>query len=173
MRRLGALLQTEVTVESELGRGTVFRVPLPRAELRAAERAAPASASVAAGGVILVVDDETEVAESIALLLELEGFAVSVASSEREALERVAADRPDAIVSDYHLRGGETGLRVVTAVRAALQRAVPVVFLTGDTARTALSEAGMDRAVVLSKPLRADDLLDALRRQITLDRNAA
>ncbi|HET8696966.1 MAG TPA: ATP-binding protein, partial [Gammaproteobacteria bacterium] len=113
VRRLAALLETPVTVESEVGRGTVFRITLARAELRAAAVPGGGTGTAAlTGGVVLVVDDEVEVAESIALLLELEGFTVSIASSEREALERAAADPPNAIVSDYHLRGGETGLGV-------------------------------------------------------------
>jgi PAS domain S-box-containing protein len=172
VQRLAALLETPVTVESELGRGTVFRVALPRAELRPADRAATADLHSASGGVILIVDDEVEVAESIALLLELEGFTPFVASSEREALERVTADPPDAIVSDYHLRGGETGLGVVAAVRSRLHRDVPAVFLTGDTARSALSDTRVARAVVLNKPVRADDLLEALRKHIALDKPA-
>jgi CheY-like chemotaxis protein len=171
------LLQTPITVESEPGRGTVFRVGLPRAEIHEAERAAPSRAHDARGGKVLIVDDEIEVAEAIALLLELEGYTVLVASSEREALERVAAEPPDAIVSDYHLRGGETGLGVVAAIRVRLRRDVPVVFLTGDTARSALSETRVERAVVLNKPVRADELLEALRSHIALegseDRSAA
>ncbi|HET8697867.1 MAG TPA: hypothetical protein VFO94_10300, partial [Gammaproteobacteria bacterium] len=55
------------------------------------------------------------------------------------------------------------------AVRAHLRRDVPAVFLTGDTARTALAEAKLARALVLSKPVRADDLLEALRTQAALD----
>lgn len=171
VRRLAALLQTPITVESEPGRGTVFRVALARAEIRAPERAVPASASGASGGKILIVDDEVEVAEATALLLELEGYTVLVASSEREALDRVTAEAPDAIVSDYHLRGGETGLGVVAAVRKKLDQDVPVVFLTGDTARSTLSETRVERAVVLNKPVRADDLLEALRHHIGLEGN--
>jgi PAS domain S-box-containing protein len=172
VRRLAALLEIPVKIESELGRGTVFHVELPAAELRPAARPAAADLPGASGGVILIVDDEVEVAESIALLLELEGFTAIVASSEREALERVTAAPPDAIVSDYHLRGGETGLGVVSAVRSRLLRVVPVVFLTGDTARSALSETPVEHAAVLNKPVRAEELLEAVRNRIALDRGA-
>jgi PAS domain S-box-containing protein len=163
VRRLATLLQTPVKVESEPGRGTKFRVALPRAEIRLPERAVAPHTPGPTGGKVLVIDDEVEVAEAIALLLELEGYTVLVASSEREAVKRAADEPPDAIVSDYHLRGGETGLGVVAAVRDKLRRQVPVVFLTGDTARSALSETRVEGAVVLSKPVRAEDLLEALR----------
>jgi PAS domain S-box-containing protein len=163
VRRLGALLQCAVDVESTPGVGTAFRVSLPRAEVAMPEPEAAVESDAGGGGRVLVIDDEPEVSEAIGLLLELEGFAVNVVSCKRDALEAVLLDKPDVVVSDYHLRGGETGLDVVNAVREQLHLAAPVVFLTGDTARSALGDSNLDRAVVLNKPVRADELLAAVR----------
>jgi two-component system CheB/CheR fusion protein len=104
------------------------------------------------------------------LLLELEGYEVSIASSEREALKRVSASPPDLIVSDFHLRGGETGVGVVTSVRSRVGHAIPVVFVTGDTAKAALADSKIDNAVLLNKPVRADDLIAAIREGIATRR---
>jgi PAS domain S-box-containing protein len=164
VRRLAALLHCTVSVESTPGVGTAFRVALARADAALPDTEAEFEAAPAAGGGrILVIDDEPEVSGAIALLLELEGFAVNVVSCERDALEAVLLDKPDVVVSDYHLRGGETGLGVVNAVRERLRTPVPVIFLTGDTARSALADSKLDRAVVLNKPVRADELLAAVR----------
>lgn len=107
------------------------------------------------------------------MLLTIEGFEVSVASSEKEALDCVRVFSPDVIVSDYHLRGGETGAGVVAAVRAHLGIFVPVIFVTGDTARSALTSSRIENAVLLNKPVRADNLLGAVRDQISAHRAAA
>jgi CheY-like chemotaxis protein len=122
---------------------------------------------------VLIVDDERAVAEATSLLLELEGYEVSVASSEREALKRVSTSSPDLIVSDFHLRGGETGVGVVTSVRNSVGRTIPVVFVTGDTAKAALRDSKIDNAVLLNKPVRADDLIAAVRQGIAARRQSS
>jgi PAS domain S-box-containing protein len=172
VRRLQQLLGCEVEVESVMGKGTTFRVTLPRAEIAQPAAADSASADAERGGRVLIVDDERPVAEATSLLLEIEGFEVSVASSEQEALACVRMFSPDVIVSDYHLRGGETGTGVVAAVRAELGWIVPAIFVTGDTARSALTNARLEKAVLLSKPVRADDLLDAVRDRVAVRRDA-
>ena len=173
VRRLAALLRCTITVDSSPGKGTVFRVTVPAAEMPAAARESSEKPAVATGGLVLVVDDEHAVAEATSLLLEVEGFTVRIASCEREALEHVNDAVPDLIVSDYHLRGGETGMGVVRAVRSRLGEPIPVVFVTGDTARSALEKTKIENARVLSKPMRADELLAIVQEQIAARRGAA
>src|SRR5690606_2508133 len=162
VRRLAALLECRIAVESKLGHGTVFSVTAPRAEMRDTAPASTGAADARAGGRILVVDDEPAVAEATSMLLELEGFVVDVASSTGEAVEAARANAPDVIVSDFYLRGGQTGVGAVSAVRDLLDKRVPVVFVTGDTGKSALEAAIDDRTRVLSKPIRADELLTAV-----------
>ena len=172
VRRLQQLLGCGVQVESVVGKGTTFRVMIPRAEIAHLGRGEFGRAGAARGGRVLIVDDERPVAEATSLLLEIEGFEVSVASSEQEALECVRGFSPDVIVSDYHLRGGETGTGVVAAVRDKLGWTVPAIFVTGDTARSAITNARVENAMVLNKPVRADDLLDAVRDRSPASRSA-
>lgn len=173
VRRLQQLLGCRVDVESVLGEGTVFRVTVPGAELPQRVVAQFSGDQPAQGGRVLVIDDEQPVADATRLLLELEGFEVSVASSETEALECVLTHLPDLIVSDFHLRGGETGVAVVAAVRQRVRRAVPVIFMTGDTARAAIADSRIQNARLLNKPVRADELLAAIRDEISVQRSTA
>jgi len=173
VRRLQQLLNCGIELESSVGEGTTFRVTIPRVELAYSLKQGAMDEAAATGGHVLIIDDERPVAEATSLLLELEGFAVSVASSEAEALECVRTHVPDVIVSDYHLRGGETGAAVVAAVRDSLGRTVPVIFVTGDTARSAITGAQVKNAQLLSKPVRADDLLGAVRDRINAQRSPA
>jgi PAS domain S-box-containing protein len=166
VRRIAALLRSNVTVRSTPGEGTVFRVTVPRSDHALAATKATTVANARHGGRILVVDDEPAVAEATRLLLELEGFEVRVASSETEALEQLDGYAPDIVVSDYHLRRGETGVRVVTAVRERLQSPIPVIFMTGDTARSAAERSKIQNARLISKPIRADELLAIVQAEL-------
>jgi hypothetical protein len=52
-------------------------------------------------------------------------------------------------------------------VRERARTDVPVVFMTGDTAKAALADSSIARATLLSKPVRADDLLAAVQQQLS------
>ena len=166
VRRLGSLLRCDIKLDSAVGKGTSFFVNVDRSSRQEGVVERTGHVETANTGRVLIVDDERAVADATCLLLELEGYEVFVASSEREALLRVSASSPDLIVSDFHLRGGETGVGVVTSVRKRIGNAVPVIFVTGDTAKAALADSKIDNAVLLNKPVRADDLIAAVREGI-------
>ncbi|HEX5421757.1 MAG TPA: ATP-binding protein [Gammaproteobacteria bacterium] len=166
VRRLASLLGHRIEVRSLPGRGTTFRVVLEKGRLpsRAPMQEAPVAPTL--GGLVLVIDDEPAVAEATSLLLELEGFEVRIASCESEALAQARERPPDIMISDYHLRGGETGLAVVRAVRFAASAEIPAVFVTGDTARRADGEPMLAKSRLLTKPLRGDELLEAIQAEL-------
>jgi PAS domain S-box-containing protein len=166
VRRLAALLGHNIAIDSVVDEGTTFTITLPRAELTAVATQAATRAAASYKGRILIVDDEAPVAHATSLLLELEGFDVRIASCRSEALEQMLAAPPDLIVSDYHLRGDETGAEVVDEVRARLGATVPVIFVTGDTSKLARASTKIPNATLLSKPTQVDDLLAAIRHHI-------
>ncbi len=170
VKRLAALLGFELEVTSSPGRGTAFSFAVERGRNRGVAPVAPAPAARAAGGTILIVDDERPVAEATKMLLEIEGFGVRLATCEREALAEARAHRPDLVISDYHLRGGETGLGVALSVRRELQTEIPVVFVTGDTSKLSAEAANLGSADFLTKPLEPDDLLAIVRRRLAAAR---
>ncbi len=166
VKRLASLLGHKVEVESVVNRGTAFTVRLPRVEPTSTVRETADSPGAHAKGTILVVDDEKSVAHATSLLLELEGFDVLIASGKDEALERVASAVPDVILSDYHLRGLETGADVVAAIRVRLRADVPAIFVTGDTSKVANADTRIGNATLLSKPTKVDELLGAIERHV-------
>ena len=171
VRRLSVLLNHKIGIESVVAEGTAFTVTLPRAALATtAVRSAAATSDAPIKGKILIVDDEAAVAHATGLLLELEGFEVSVANGMSEALGRLETVRPDLIVSDFHLRGTETGADVVAAVRARVGTKVPAIFVTGDTSKVARAGADLGNTTLLSKPTQADELLSAVQRHLGIAR---
>ena len=167
VKRLTHLLGHGIGVDSVVGQGTAFTVTLPRVALAATLAQAGAGAAAAsAKGTILIIDDERAVAHATSLLLELEGFDVRIANGKEEALEHAASAVPDVIISDYHLRGVETGADVVAAVRGQVGSSVPVIFVTGDTSKLCGTSAKIGNAVLFNKPTKVDELLGAIQRHI-------
>lgn len=113
---------------------------------------------------VLVVDDNRDAADSLAALLELEGFEARTAHDGREALTTATDWRPDAVVLDIGLPGMD-GYQVAAALRARFGRdGLQLVALTGygqDSDREHARSAGFDRHLV--KPVEHEELVAALR----------
>jgi two-component system response regulator MprA len=123
---------------------------------------------------ILVVDDEPAVRESVARSLRFDGYEVMTATDGIEALEAVAANRPDAMVLDL-LMPRLDGLATCRRLRARGDD-LPILVVT---ARDAVSDrvAGLDAGAddYLVKPFALEELLArvrALLRRLTPDRQA-
>ena len=104
----------QVAVESEPGRGTVFRVRLPAA---VPGFDSPAALESIRGRSVLVVDDEHEIAELIARQLAVLDVRATIALSGEEALERLHEGHFDAVTLDI-LMPGMDGFEVLRQIRA-------------------------------------------------------
>ncbi len=167
VKRTAELLGCGLDVDSKPGKGSAFCVVVPqgkRSELSATDLEL-AFRATSATGTILVVDDEPAVLDATAIFLELEGFDVVTASSGAEALERMAGKSPDLIITDYHLRGGETGAEVIRSIRAQGGGDIAVIVVSGDTS-DALALQDLEDAGFLAKPVNTDELLTEINRRI-------
>ncbi|EHR52813.1 response regulator with CheY-like receiver domain and winged-helix DNA-binding domain [Saccharomonospora marina XMU15] len=111
---------------------------------------------------ILVVDDDRAVRESLRRSLEFNGYQVDVAGDGAQALEKVAADRPDAMVLDVMMPRLD-GLEVARRLRG-IGDDLPILVLTArDTVSDRVSglDAGADD--YLPKPFALEELLARLR----------
>jgi CheY-like chemotaxis protein len=77
---------------------------------------------------VLVADDNRDSAESLAMVLQLEGYAVQVAHSGQETLERVSAAPPDALILDIGMPG-MSGYEVAQRLRAEQPSSRPLLLL--------------------------------------------
>lgn len=110
---------------------------------------------------ILVVDDNTTVAEVVALYLRRDGYTVDTVADGREALERALGDPPDLVVLDLMLPGLD-GLEICRQLRALAP--VPIVILTArgqESDRIMGLELGADDYV--AKPFSTKELVARVR----------
>ena len=111
------------------------------------------------GSKVLIVDDDPDIREVVAAMLEAVGLIVIAAGSAEEALERVHAEVFDLLVLDWNLPK-MTGLDLCRILRKEPDHAsLPVLFLTANASSQDMVEAfacGGDDYVV--KPFRAPEL---------------
>jgi len=153
--KMAALLGLEIKVRSRLGRGSVFAIELPLGEsARVVAVPAPAPQPTAPRALrIAMVDDDTHVRESLCALLECFGHEVLAAATQAELLAGLAQFKPDVLLSDFRLAGGETGFDVIKAVRSRLGAEFPAILITGDTDPALLRSMSGRSVIVMHKPL--------------------
>jgi PAS domain S-box-containing protein len=145
-----------VAVTSELGKGTVFTICLPRSNLRSA----PVEHEVSSigSGTVLLVEDNPDVATASTGLLEQLGYAVRWVSDAETALEEIANDDIDLVLSDIVMPGKLDGLGLARAIRLK-HPGLPILLATGYS--EAAQSAQMDFPI-LRKPYQIHELSRAL-----------
>ena len=130
-----------LTVESPPQGGAVFVVTLPVAPVEAAGMpAASAPKTDRSRRSILVVDDEAEIRDALSEILTAARHRVVTACSGREALERMATEAYDAILTDMRMPDLDGRALYEEIERRWPGQAGRVVFVTGDTLASALRE---------------------------------
>ncbi|MBV8970980.1 MAG: response regulator [Sphingomonadaceae bacterium] len=152
-RRSARLLGTRIEVASRVGRGSMFRLAQPAA----AAPPPPAAAETVdpiAGLRVLVIDDDPDVREAIALLLGHWGVVADVAGDADAALARIATGPRHAMVlTDYRLPGAVDGLGLVAALRQAAGWPLPACVVTGDLDPAIIAAAAACGIPLLHKPV--------------------
>jgi class 3 adenylate cyclase len=172
-----------ITAESDLGRGSIFTVTLPRgkvsndnliavqdeeedqtflpilSEAKPKDTSASHTVSNMNAPLLLVVDDNADMRRYLEVILE-RNYRIVLAKNGAEALENAQRLRPDLILTDVMMpkMSGHDLLQAVRADKAL--RSTPVIFLTaraGTEARIESLDAGADD--YLSKPFDESELL--------------
>jgi signal transduction histidine kinase len=131
VKRLIEMHKGEVIAASPgIGLGATLQIRLPRID-RPQPQPSEAPEAETPPKRVLVVDDNADAAECVAMLLALQGHEARVALSGREALEAVEAFRPDIALLDLGLPNLD-GYELATQLRAMPQlRGIRLVALTG------------------------------------------
>ncbi|EGO9718549.1 response regulator [Escherichia coli] len=152
-----------VEIESAPGQGTTVRLQLPRA-LTAAKNLSPAAVeqtAVNGDKLVLVLEDEAAVRQTICEQLHLLGYLTLEASSGEQALDLLAASAEiDIFISDLMLPGGMSGAEVINAARK-LYPHLTLLLISGQDLRPSHNPALPDVAL-LRKPFTRAQLAQAL-----------
>lgn len=177
VQRASRLLNHPVSLNSRVGRGTVFRIDVPMAHrsqpLRPPVEIAPAPAEgkPLLDRHIVLLDDDDTVRHALTLRLKEWGAYVSaVASLEDldELLQRVMS--VDMLITDHCLPDG-SGLCAIEMARARHGH-LPALVITGDTAAAHLQTLLNVGVPVLHKPFQTDGLLRVIQLQFSVGETA-
>lgn len=153
VERICRALGHRLAVRSAIGRGSTFSVVVP-----AAHDGAPAGEATAAPGLspalrVLCVENEPSILQALEALLGGWGIHIDTAPSGEAAMTQ--AGPWDAILADYHLGDGMTGLDLLEAMA---DRAAAHVLITANPDEEAITTAAMRGVVTLRKPVSPDRL---------------
>jgi CheY-like chemotaxis protein len=175
VRRLANLLEHRVNVSSEPGDGSEFSVIVPTVGPLAGARGASESEDEGAAidsadpekatGLIVLIEDDVNVANAWELLLEAEGYRVATAASasEARALIKHLDELPKLVISDFHLLGGSTGVEAVDQIREHYDEVIPAFIVSGDTSKVVKDARLLDNCTLMNKPVNTARLLAAAR----------
>ena len=110
---------------------------------------------------LLIVDDDPLIRELHALVLNIEGYDVETACDGAVALERLAVEKFDLVVTDRAMPNLD-GASMVLALRSAGSR-IPVVMVSGSLTQAPLPRrVACEVSAALPKPARTDEILSAV-----------
>lgn len=177
VKRLARLLDHRLSVRSQPDKGSMFGIEVPHGECQPERQAARPRpiAKEAEAGTVLIIDDDAEVLQAAAHVVETWGYRAVSAKCATEALRVFGNLRcsPDLIIADFWLPEGNDGLDAIAEIRRDLGADIPAVIITGDISdevAKAVRAAGHD---VLHKPISPRELQALLRSRLSLRRPAA
>jgi signal transduction histidine kinase/CheY-like chemotaxis protein len=156
----------DISCDSEAGKGTTFRVRLPRhAGLpEAADQPRPVP-PVGGTETILLVEDDNAVRALLEMVLARRGYTVRATANPREALQWIADGyRPDLLVTDVRMpeMNGTVFARAAKEHDANLK----IILMSGDAAPTLAGQEHIEGATFEQKPVSPPGLLRAVRARL-------
>ncbi len=174
VQRIASLLKHEVTLKSVPGSGTMVSVRLPRASPQRRLSSAEAPVMRDLHGILaLVVDDEAVARDALRGLLAQWGCEVIASAGGDEAIECTRHRRPDVVLCDLQLAGGESGLDVVNRLQRAHDRTLACAFITAESISERVAAARSDGYAIVLKPAKPAKLRALIEHLCFRSGNAA
>lgn len=165
IKRLAHLLEHEITVHSEEGRGSIFSIAVPCSQ-NIAESIHKNNAIHSAPAPelrqwrVLIVDDDEAVRLGMAALLEQWHAEVISAAGMNDLSDKISQldCAPNLLLVDYHLSANICAQDVIHALQVEFGKQIPTIIITGDTEPTRIREAHEAGHILLHKPVDPEKL---------------
>ncbi len=154
-----------VTAKSSVGGGTAITIYLPRSHVSLTKTAEPIPIQpVASGqGTILIVEDNAEVADVTASLVEQLGYRTERAENATDALNRLQrGDKINLVFSDIVMPGGMNGIALVQEIGNRYPE-IPVLLTSG---YIDMAQAAETQVAILRKPFQLPALEKSIREAL-------
>jgi len=117
--------------------------------------------------VILCVDDDPDILQTLQMVLEKNGYVMAGANSAEEGLKRYREGSPDLVIVDLMMEKVDAGTSLVTQLRAEGTK-VPVYMLSsvGDELHGTINTQQLGLAGVFQKPIDPRFLIDTLKTRL-------
>jgi CheY-like chemotaxis protein len=168
VERLAGILGHRVTVRSWPGRGSCFaiEVPLALGQVSAPRPAAQRRGRNFGDALVLCIDNDASVIQGMETLLNGWGCRVVTAVDGAQALAVLDGRVPHAILSDYHLDRGATGIQVLEELERHFGAPVPAALITADRSGFIQEKAALRGYALAHKPIRPGALKSLVARLI-------
>ncbi len=177
VERIARVLGCEVTLQSNVGRGSRFAIAVPRGSAAAAMSQRPTLPRLDLGQlddmVVLCIDNDSAILDGMERLLGGWGSRTLTAPDLAGALDAIEQTglEPDGFLVDYHLDGAN-GVAAIAELRRRLGRHVPAIVITADRSLQVREDVRAEGAHLLNKPIKPASLR-ALIAQWRVQRVAA
>ena len=169
VKRLCEIMDVDVSLESEVGVGTMFHLDLPAGKNHTTLVRSPAATLITPpqapeSVLVAVIDDDANVRRGMVSILESLNFHAVAAESAVEMIRilRLRELNPDILIADYRLRKNQTGDVAIHQIRAAFGIDFPAMIITGDTSPSRVSEAANSGFELIHKPVEPAELVHCI-----------
>jgi len=172
VNKLSQLLETNIELRSDSGKGCAFSFALPLGkEDKLVERRKNRGVLgnwALDNRSIMVIDDEQDILNAMKLQLESWGSMATIFSNHFDSLEYIKNNRyqPDLIIIDYRLGDEVKGTDIIGDILESLSKPTPVIFISAEIASETIQEIKDAGYQLLHKPVRPAVLRMALQRQL-------
>jgi CheY-like chemotaxis protein/two-component sensor histidine kinase len=158
VKRLCALQNWPLSLDSELGIGSCFSFNVPKGEGELIQVAEVVDMNKNLGAVdIIIIDDHEGIRFSLSNMLSNWGCNVRSFESANDACEAINKSpmwKPNLIISDYRLRNNVTGIEAIDEVKTALNYPIEAIVISGDTAPEEIIKIEQSGLIILHKPVK-------------------
>ncbi len=169
--RISKILNHQITVKSQINKGSMFAISLPIGEAVfdlsiKAKKSNPVSDKLT-DAIVLCIDDDQNILDAMTELLSIWQCDVRTACNSSDWQDALNGATPNIILADIHLGTSISGLNVVDNIFLKFGRPIPTIVISADQSEKMILEASRKGHSILAKPVKPAALRALMTRLLT------